>query len=82
MLRIPRIKERLVRYMMPSTTIMEAWETFIGRTMKQPNIQRRMLLRAVPPKIEQEGWGDNAIKDTLVDLQQKVHEKTKMNMSS
>ncbi len=68
--------------MMPSTTIMEAWETFIGRTMKQPNIQRRMLLRAIPPTIEPEGWGDNAIKDTLVDLQRKVHEKTKMNMSS
>jgi hypothetical protein len=34
MLRIHRIKEWLVRYMMPSTTIMELWETFIGRTMK------------------------------------------------
>ncbi len=44
--------------MMPSTTIMELWETFIGKTMKQPNIQRRMLLRAIPPKIEPEGWGD------------------------
>jgi hypothetical protein len=50
--------------------------------MKQPNIQRRMLLRAVLPKIEPEGWGDNAIKDTFADLQWKVHEKTKMNMSS
>ncbi len=68
--------------MMPFTTIMEPWETFTNRTMKQPNIQRRMLLRAVLPKIEPEGWGDNAIKDTFADLQWKVHEKTKMNMSS
>jgi hypothetical protein len=69
MLKIPRIKEQFVTYMMPSTTIMELWETFIGRTMKQPNIQRRMLLRAIPPKIELEGWGDNAIQDTTANLQ-------------
>ncbi len=41
-----------------------------------------MLLRAIPPKIEPEGWGDNAIKDTLANLQRKVHEKPKMNMPS
>jgi hypothetical protein len=41
-----------------------------------------MLLRPIPPKVEPKGWGDNAIRDTLVDLQRKVHEKTKMNLSS
>jgi hypothetical protein len=55
MLRIPMIEERLVKYMMPFTTIMEPWETFTDRIMKQPNIQRRMLLRAILPKIEPEG---------------------------
>jgi len=55
MLRIPMIEERLVKYMMPFTIIMEPWETFTDRTMKQPNIQRRMLLRAILPKIELEG---------------------------
>jgi hypothetical protein len=40
-----------------------------------------MLLKAIPPKIEPKGWGDNAIQDTIANLQGKVHEKTKMNMS-
>ncbi len=50
--------------------------------MKRPSIQQRMLLRPIPAKVQPKGWGGNAIRDTLVDLQRKVHEKTKMNMSS
>jgi hypothetical protein len=82
MLRIPKIEERLVSNYVRLQQLLEPWETFTGRTMKQPNIQRMMLLKVVPPNIETKRWGYNAIKDTHVDLQRKVHEKTKMNMSS
>jgi hypothetical protein len=40
MSKIPNTEEHLARYMMPSITFMEPRETFIGRAMKQPNIQK------------------------------------------
>jgi len=78
----PRIKERPVKYKMLSTTIMESWETFTNRAMKQPNIQMRLLMKAIVLDVESKGWGNNANRVTFVDLQWKVYEKKKMNLSS
>jgi hypothetical protein len=39
-------------------------------------------LRAISPKVETKGWENNAIKVTLVDLQQRLQERIGMNLSS
>jgi hypothetical protein len=39
-------------------------------------------MKAIPPKVELKGWGDNVNKVTLVDLQQKVEARTYMSLSS
>jgi hypothetical protein len=39
-------------------------------------------MRVVPLNIEQKGQENNANMVTLVDLQQKVHERTNMSLSS
>lgn len=67
-LRIPRIKECLVRYNMLFVTIMEPHEAFISRAMRQPNVWVRLLMKAKPPKVERKGWGDNAFKVTPTNL--------------
>jgi len=54
---------------MLSTTIMESWETFTNRAMKQPNIQMRLLMKAIVLDVESKGWGNNANRVTFVDLQ-------------
>ncbi len=67
---------------MPSTTIMEHQKSFIGRAMKWPSIWARLSMRAIPPKVELKGWGNNVNKVALVDLQQRVEDKTNMSLSS
>ncbi len=52
MSKIPKTKEYLARYMMPSITFMEFKETFIGRAMKQPNIQKKLSLRVICSEVE------------------------------
>jgi hypothetical protein len=47
---------------------MEPCETFTSRAMRRPNILKRLSLRAIPPKVEPKGWGDNIIKVTLTNL--------------
>jgi hypothetical protein len=69
MSRIPRKKEWPIGYMMPSTTIMELREAFTCKTMRQPSIQTRLLMKAIPPNVEPKRWGNNANMVTLVDLQ-------------
>jgi hypothetical protein len=39
-------------------------------------------LKEISPKVEPKGWGNNAIKVTLVDLQQRLQERIGMNLSS
>ncbi len=39
-------------------------------------------MRVEPSEVDLEGWGDNAIKVTLLDLQQRVWEVTKMSLST
>jgi hypothetical protein len=68
MLRIPQIEECLTRYKMSSIAIMELWETFTSRAMKQTNVQMKLPMKAKPPKVEQKGWEDNAFKVTLTNL--------------
>jgi hypothetical protein len=42
--------------------------------MRWPSIQEKLSMTIVPLHIELEGWGDNANKVTLADLQRKVQE--------
>jgi len=42
----------------------------------------KLLLKAEPPKVEPEGWGDNAFKVTCAYLQRKEWERTKMSLST
>jgi hypothetical protein len=56
---------------------MEPQEAFTSKAMKQPNIQMRLLMKAILLNVEPKGWGNNANKVTLVNLQQKVYEKNK-----
>jgi hypothetical protein len=39
-------------------------------------------MRAIPPKVELKGWGNNVNKVALIDLQQRVEDKTNMSLSS
>jgi hypothetical protein len=39
-------------------------------------------MKAEPPKVEPKGWGDNAPKVTLANLQQREHEIIKMSIST
>ncbi len=61
---------------------MEPRETFTSRSMRRPNVQTRMPSKVEPPKVKLEGWGDNALKVTLADLQRKEREITNMNLST
>jgi hypothetical protein len=47
---------------------MELWETFTNRAMRQPNVRKRLSIKAKPSKVKLEGWGDNALKGILIDL--------------
>ncbi len=49
--------------------IVEPWKTFTSRTIRQPNIQEKVSMRAPPLNVELEGWGDNANRVTPIDLQ-------------
>lgn len=69
MSRIPKTEEWLLGYTMLSTTIMEPQEAFAYKTMRQPIIQTKLLMKVVPPNVELERWGNNANMVTLVDLQ-------------
>jgi hypothetical protein len=69
MSRIPRTKKWFIGYKMSSTTIMEPHEAFIYKTMRQPNIQTRLLMKVVPLNVELKKWGNNANMVTLVGLQ-------------
>jgi hypothetical protein len=66
--KIPKTKERHVGYKMPSIIVMELREAFTNRTMRQPNVRKRLSIRAEPSKVKLEGWGDNALKGTPIDL--------------
>jgi hypothetical protein len=48
---------------------MEHREAFTSRAIKQPNIQMKLLMKVIFMNIEQKGWGNNANKDTLLNLQ-------------
>jgi hypothetical protein len=37
--------------------------------MRWHSIRKRSTLRAIPPKVKLEGWGDNVINVTPIDLQ-------------
>lgn len=63
-------------------TIMEPWETFIGRAMKQPCIWMKLSMKKIPLDIEPKGWENNANKVTLVDLEQRVQYRIEMCFSS
>jgi hypothetical protein len=65
MSRIPKTKEQPTAYKTLFVTIMEPWETFNGKAMRQPNVQAKLLMKAKPLKVEPRGWGDNVIKVTL-----------------
>jgi hypothetical protein len=80
--KIPKTKEQPVVYKMLFATNMEPWETFTNRMMRQPNIRTRSPMRVEPSEVDLEGWGDNAIKVTLLDLQQRVWEVRKMSLST
>jgi hypothetical protein len=71
MTRIPRTKEWLVGYKTLFTTVMEPHEAFTSTTMKRPSVQTRLPLKIEPLEVEPEGWGDNALRVSPVDLQQK-----------
>ncbi len=68
MLRIPQIEECLTRYKMLSVAIMEFWETFTSRAMKQPKVRTKLPMKTKPPKVERKGWEDNAFKVTFTNL--------------
>jgi hypothetical protein len=67
--KIPKIEERPTRYKTLSVVVMEFQESFIGRAMKQLSIWMRLSMRAKPSDVKPEGWGDNANKITLANLQ-------------
>jgi hypothetical protein len=69
MTRIPRTEERPVKYMMSSAKIMEPWEAFTNRAMRQPSVRMRLPMKAKPLKVEPKGWGDNVIRVTLAYMQ-------------
>jgi predicted type IV restriction endonuclease len=48
----------------------------------QLSIWKRLSMKVVPSNVELEGQENNANMVTLVDLQQKVHERTKMSLST
>jgi hypothetical protein len=54
---------------MPFVVVMEPWEAFINRVMRQPNVWKRLSLKVIPLEIE-------------LDLQWRVHEIIKMSLSS
>jgi hypothetical protein len=80
MLKIPQTEEWLVEYKMPFAKIMEPWDTFIGKVMRQPNVQTRLLIRAEPSEVKLEGWGDNALKGTRAYMQQREWERIEMSL--
>jgi hypothetical protein len=47
---------------------MEPWETFIGRTMRWSNVQAWLSMRAKPLEVKPNGWVNNAIKVSPIDL--------------
>jgi hypothetical protein len=55
MSRIPRIEEWLTRHKTSFIIIMETQKTFIGRVMRRPGIQMRLLMKVVPLDIELKG---------------------------
>jgi hypothetical protein len=82
MLRIPRRKEWLAKYMMPFAEVMEPWDTFISRTMRQPDVRTRLSIRAEPSEVKPKGWGDNALKDTPGDMQQSEWARIELSLST
>ncbi len=50
--------------------------------MRQPNVWARLSMRAEPLEVELEGWGDNALKGTLANLQEKEQERRKISLST
>jgi hypothetical protein len=53
---------------MLSVAIMEFWETFTSRAMKQPKVRTKLPMKTKPPKVERKGWEDNAFKVTFTNL--------------
>jgi hypothetical protein len=80
--KIPKIEEWPIGYRTLSIVIMQPQETFTGRTMKQLSIWMRLSMRAKPLDVEPKGWGDNANKIAPTYLQQRIWERTKMNLST
>jgi hypothetical protein len=50
--RISRTEEQLARYKMSSIVVMEPWETFTNKTMRQFNVQVRLIMKVKPLEVE------------------------------
>jgi uncharacterized protein (DUF2461 family) len=61
---------------MSFAVVMEPHEAFIGRAMRQPNIQMKLPMRAKPLEVKPKGWRDSAIKVTSTYTQQKERKIT------
>jgi hypothetical protein len=79
---ILRAKEGPTRYKMSFIAMMESRKTFTSKAMKRPKILERLLLKVGPLIVEPNGWGDNAIRFTPMDPQQRVQERMEMSLSS
>jgi hypothetical protein len=67
---------------MLNVTIMEPWEAFTNRVMKWLSIQNKLSMKVVRLDVEQKKWKNNANRVTPANMQQKVHERTYVNLLS